>query len=77
MEPHVCVCCGEPVSKSGNATSRHSGFCPSCSSLLDGMEIPSEKAAVRAGPAILYAAPAVFDIQFAQPEGHLCWGINE
>src|ERR1041384_3690260 len=38
MEPRACACCGEPFFPKAIFLSRHPGFCPSCSSLIDGME---------------------------------------
>jgi hypothetical protein len=37
MNLRICVCCGEPMAKKGNALSRYPSLCASCSSLLDGM----------------------------------------
>jgi hypothetical protein len=37
MKPSVCLYCGELIAESGNALSRSSNLCASCSSLSDGM----------------------------------------
>ncbi len=37
MKPRVCVCCGEPISEKGNASSRNPNMSASCSSLADGL----------------------------------------
>jgi hypothetical protein len=37
MKARICVCCGEPISETGNALSRNPNLCASCSSLTDGM----------------------------------------
>ena len=37
MSPRICICCGEPMSKNGNALSRNPNMCASCSSMADGM----------------------------------------
>jgi hypothetical protein len=38
MKPRICICCGEPMSASGNELSRNPNVCASCSSLVDGMD---------------------------------------
>jgi len=37
MRPRICICCGEPMSETGNAFSRNPNMCSSCSSMADGM----------------------------------------
>ena len=43
MSARVCMCCGQPLSKKGDLLSRNPNICPSCSSLLDGMEEAAER----------------------------------
>ena len=38
MNAQFCLCCGEPLTPKGQSFSRTAGTCPSCSSLLDGMD---------------------------------------
>ena len=37
MNPRICIYCGEPMPEKGDAHSRNSNTCASCSSLSDGM----------------------------------------
>jgi len=34
----ICICCGESMSKGGNALSRNPNLCASCSSMEDGLD---------------------------------------
>jgi hypothetical protein len=38
MRLRICICCGERMSATGEASSRNPNVCSCCSSLLDGME---------------------------------------
>jgi len=38
MKPRICICCGDPMLKRGNALSRNPNVCASCSSLADGID---------------------------------------
>ncbi|HEV2393159.1 MAG TPA: hypothetical protein VG146_12450 [Verrucomicrobiae bacterium] len=38
MNPHICICCGEPMVQEGNGLSRNPNVCASCSSLADGKD---------------------------------------
>ena len=43
MTPRVCRCCGELFSPE-NLLSRNPNICASCSSMLDGMDLPEDAA---------------------------------
>ena len=57
MKPRVCICCGHPLTDKGNLFSRNPNICPSCSSLLDGMDDPAPAAGLEPAPAAPVAAP--------------------
>ena len=40
MSPRVCICCGETMSKNGNALSSNPNLCACCSSLSVGTDEP-------------------------------------
>jgi len=40
MSPRVCICCGETMSKNGNALSGNPNLCACCSSLSVGTDEP-------------------------------------
>ena len=42
MNARVCVCCGQPLTDKAAVFSRNPNICPSCSSLLDGLDDPKE-----------------------------------
>jgi hypothetical protein len=77
MNSPRCDCCDEPLFLGGNALSRHPGVCPSCSSLLDGMEffIPQTFNHAESGVSAQSALVAVSDVGRAERYGD--WGINE
>jgi len=76
MEFQACICCGEPVFP-GRVFSRHPGVCPSCSSLLDGMQeqgpqaLPKTRAEV-SPPLVLITKPDPG--KAGRYEG---WGLND
>ena len=80
MKAQMCLCCGERLFGGRNDRSRHGGICPSCSSLLDGMELPnvtsSATAKLRADnpSAVISTEPSVNAGKLAPLEG---FGIND
>ena len=38
LNPSICICCGEPMARSGGVLSRNPNMCASCSSIADGSQ---------------------------------------